>query len=683
MSNNQDNNSNDNNIPNKHHDHTEDAIINQLQHHQELTNDSNENNEDIHQSNLAEINKLFDNTIDDQSNNIQDTTTSNKRSINQVEPENDGQEKRQKNDTAVEDDLSIDPALQLQQAQPNDTNTEVRSETKPVEELKEKAIAQDEEKEAETRPETRRSYSSAIPPDSELLNTNTAYAAYTTLSSQLNSSHFSVTGPQISMLQSANLTALPSQIVAAEYLPARIQLLVNTLPTLDNLATQLLRIVAGNPYTKIIDLASNTDTPSGATYRDLTSLFEFTKRLYSEEDPFLTVDHIAPGMWRQGETTPQIFKSKEQSIESTLRKVNLASFLAATLGTIEIGFFYLNESFLDIFCPSNNLDPTNALSNVRSFEGATMATQVPSGGGNAIGEKVGKLLKAQAMLFLDLKTQAYISAVDAGERSREEILEDILPDNLDGILLNKRNATQLTPVEIDFVERCKSRKQKLLNYNSTKPLSEEFEWFHFLRELFDYSAKNMGYLIWGKISKSLNKRHDYNTTDSLLNSYDRSTTPQTTTSNDNEEVTDISQLLPSEIQERQVIINGQKPSQRRPWTKEEEKALRHALELKGPHWSTILELFGQGGKINESLKNRTQVQLKDKARNWKVFFLKHGQEVPAYLKGVTGQIDEKNRRSGARTKRNNLAPVKPIAVQSQQLNEHREKEKQEQQNQQQ
>ena len=54
-------------------------------------------------------------------------------------------------------------------------------------------------------------------------------------------------------------------------------------------------------------------------------------------------------MWKEGEETPSIFKPKQQSIESTLRKVNLATFLAATLGTMEIGFFYLNESFLDVF----------------------------------------------------------------------------------------------------------------------------------------------------------------------------------------------------------------------------------------------------------------------------------------------------------------------------------------------
>ncbi|CCJ29192.1 unnamed protein product [Pneumocystis jirovecii] len=58
-----------------------------------------------------------------------------------------------------------------------------------------------------------------------------------------------------------------------------------------------------------------------------------------------------------------------------------------------------------------------------------------------------------------------------------------------------------------------------------------------------------------------------------------------------------------------------KPTQRRPWSKEEEQALFAGLDqVKGPHWSQILTLYGAGGTISEALKDRNQVQLKDKAR---------------------------------------------------------------------
>jgi protein TBF1 len=94
------------------------------------------------------------------------------------------------------------------------------------------------------------------------------------------------------------------------------------------------------------------------------------------------------------------------------------------------------------------------------------------------------------------------------------------------------------------------------------------------------------------------------------------------------------------------------PSPRRPWTQEEEKALLDGLErVKGPHWSQILALYGAGGSISEVLKDRNQVQLKDKARNLKLFFLKSGVEVPGYLKRVTGELRTRAPGQAARRER--------------------------------
>ena len=79
------------------------------------------------------------------------------------------------------------------------------------------------------------------------------------------------------------------------------------------------------------------------------------------------------------------------------------------------------------------------------------------------------------------------------------------------------------------------------------------------------------------------------------------------------------------------------PTHRRPWTTDEENALMQGLDcVKGPHWSQILAMFGPGWTVNEILKDRNQVQLKDKARNLKLFFLKSQIEVPYYLSFVTG-----------------------------------------------
>src|SRR5204863_6995616 len=78
---------------------------------------------------------------------------------------------------------------------------------------------------------------------------------------------------------------------------------------------------------------------------------------------------------------------------------------------------------------------------------------------------------------------------------------------------------------------------------------------------------------------------------------------------------------------------------RQAWTQEEENALMAGLDqVQGIKWSVILALYGPGGSINEVLKDRSQIQLKDKARNLKLFFLKHGSEVPHYLSKVTGEL---------------------------------------------
>lgn len=80
-------------------------------------------------------------------------------------------------------------------------------------------------------------------------------------------------------------------------------------------------------------------------------------------------------------------------------------------------------------------------------------------------------------------------------------------------------------------------------------------------------------------------------------------------------------------------------TQRRPWTSEEEHALMAGLDrVRGPHWSQIHAMFGPSGNINKSLKDRSQVQMKDKARNLKLFFLKSNIEVPHYLQLVTGEL---------------------------------------------
>ena len=91
------------------------------------------------------------------------------------------------------------------------------------------------------------------------------------------------------------------------------------------------------------------------------------------------------------------------------------------------------------------------------------------------------------------------------------------------------------------------------------------------------------------------------------------------------------------------------PNARRPWSQEEEYALMNGLDLvRGPHWAQILGLYGENGAIGDVLKERSQVQLKDKARNLKLFFLKSNIEVPFYLQAVTGELKTRAPSTAAR-----------------------------------
>jgi hypothetical protein len=81
-----------------------------------------------------------------------------------------------------------------------------------------------------------------------------------------------------------------------------------------------------------------------------------------------------------------------------------------------------------------------------------------------------------------------------------------------------------------------------------------------------------------------------------------------------------------------------------------ESALFAGLEaVQGPNWAAILQLYGPGGSISEALKDRSQVQLKDKARNLKLFFLKGGHEVPRVLERVTGRLKGEQGADGMET----------------------------------
>lgn len=138
----------------------------------------------------------------------------------------------------------------------------------------------------------------------------------------------------------------------------------------------------------------------------------------------------------------------------------MATFVSSVFGSQDVGFYHLNEFFLDTFVADGN-----------------------------------KILKVQAQLFLDLKTQAFISATSTGERSKDDILEDLFPADLEQRLLHRRpGAKQLAPSEQDFVLRAKNRRKALLEEptsdDAIAALPEKYSWEEFLKDVSSYISKN-------------------------------------------------------------------------------------------------------------------------------------------------------------------------------------------------
>jgi hypothetical protein len=96
---------------------------------------------------------------------------------------------------------------------------------------------------------------------------------------------------------------------------------------------------------------------------------------------------------------------------------------------------------------------------------------------------------------------------------------------------------------------------------------------------------------------------------------------------------------------------GGTASQRRAWSDEEEKALLDGMDaVGGAHWAQILALHGENGTKDQLLANRTQVQLKDKARNIKLCILKSNHELPHHFNNVTGELKSRSSTHPTKTK---------------------------------
>lgn len=342
------------------------------------------------------------------------------------------------------------------------------------------------------------------------------------------------------------------------------------------------------------------ETEDGQAYKTLKNLFDQTRKVYSRETPF--IDAIAI----------QMFQPNQQEI---IRKANIATFISSILGAHDVSFFHLNEFFMETFVPLGH-----------------------------------RLLKWQGAIYLELKTQIYISALMNSEGSPEAMLDELFPPDLDAQILTRHpDAPSLSPSEQDFIDRSRARKSYLLaepsSEDALKELPKKYQWNDFVREFASCITKNVDGIMNVPVRSQANQGNM-----SKANAQDLAAV---TNGASNGAVAGVQSLS---LNGKSGGSGGNETRKaapaastiRQPWTKPEEDALLAGLErVNGPHWSQILALYGRGGSISEVLKDRNQVQLKDKARNLKLWYLKTGKEVPNSLRGVTGEL---RKRGGARAR---------------------------------
>lgn len=202
-------------------------------------------------------------------------------------------------------------------------------------------------------------------------------------------------------------------------------------------------------------MAIKKDSDAGKTYVQLRNLFNHAKQVYSDSDPFLNARALG--------------FVNHTNIE-TIRKTNIATFMISVLGSQDVGFYHLNEYFLDTFLAE----------------------------GQPLSMPLGELL-------IELKTQAYISALSTKDRPREAILDDLFSQDLGERFLRRRpGARQLTQSEEEFMQRFEARRKALLDEPQTEAamnaLPEKYVWADFLREISAYLSSNIDSIMRGQVS---------------------------------------------------------------------------------------------------------------------------------------------------------------------------------------
>jgi hypothetical protein len=189
-------------------------------------------------------------------------------------------------------------------------------------------------------------------------------------------------------------------------------------------STQILSTLARGPYSETIRIVTDPESELGQAYAALKSLFDDTKKIYSQpgHGQFLFADDLG---------------ISEASHRATIRTTNVATFAANVFGGHDISFYALNDHFVDVFTPEDEV----------------------------IGTEAGKL-------YINLKTQMYLSSLQQEEqdRTKDEVLEDLFSHRIaTQNLETRRGSKPISRSETEFLDGCRARQ----DYFLTEPSDAE------------------------------------------------------------------------------------------------------------------------------------------------------------------------------------------------------------------
>lgn len=210
-----------------------------------------------------------------------------------------------------------------------------------------------------------------------------------------------------------------------------------SLPVLENLSSQILSALFSSTVHDFVATVTEPETGKGQAYAALEALFEQTKKHFARDTLF-----IDPSGLQLNGTSLQ-----------TIRKANLATFVITIFRGRDVPFLDLNEAFFDVFMPAGS-----------------------------------RLYKLEGALFLELKTQAYISVMLNTDLAKEDVLDQLFPRDLQLVILRRRpEPTHLAPSEQDFIGRINTRRQYLMagsdDMDSLSQLPQKYNWGDFLEEV--------------------------------------------------------------------------------------------------------------------------------------------------------------------------------------------------------